>query len=118
MGWKGVTVMDQRVRFMGEYLEGYFPFNELCFQFSISRKTGYKWVERYEQGGAEGLTDRSRRPHCCPHATNDSLVEALVQAPERALLTSRTRFDRIGDSFGPSRAAEVYGARRWHVRSH
>jgi len=27
MGWKGVTVMDQRVRFIAEYLKGYFPFN-------------------------------------------------------------------------------------------
>ncbi len=53
MGWKGVTVMDQRVRFIAEYLKGYFPFNELCFQFSISRKTGYKWVQRYE-----GVWDR------------------------------------------------------------
>ena len=57
MGWyglipqdvgQGVTVMDQRVRFIAEYLEGYFPFNELCLQFGISRKIGYKWVARYE----------------------------------------------------------------------
>jgi len=44
MGWEGVTIMDQRVRFIAEYLKGYFPFNELCLQFNISRKTGYKWV--------------------------------------------------------------------------
>jgi hypothetical protein len=42
MGWEAVTVMDQRVRFIAEYLKGYFPFNELCGQFNISRKTGYK----------------------------------------------------------------------------
>ncbi len=80
MGWKGVTVMDQRVRFIAEYLKGYFPFNELCRQFNISRKTGYKWVERYEQGGPEGLADRSRRPHTCPHTTDEAHIEALVQA--------------------------------------
>jgi hypothetical protein len=55
MGWKGVTVMDQRVRFIAEYLKGYFPFNELYGEFNISRKTGYKWVERYEQGGPGGV---------------------------------------------------------------
>jgi len=55
MSWEGVTVMDQRVRFIGEYLKGYFPFNELCIQFSISRKTGYKWVQRYSEHGVEGV---------------------------------------------------------------
>jgi putative transposase len=80
MGWKGVTVMDQRVRFIAEYLKDYFPFNELCLQFTISRKTGYKWVERYEEGGSPALTDRSRRPHSSPYATDDMVIEAIVQA--------------------------------------
>jgi putative transposase len=80
MSWKGVTVMDQRVRFIAEYLKGYFPFSELCLEFSISRKTGYKWVERYEQGGSAGLADRSRRPLSCPHETNNAFIEAFVQA--------------------------------------
>jgi transposase-like protein len=78
MSWKRVTVMDQRVRFIAEYLKGYFLFNELCFQFSISRKTGYKWVQRYEEYGIEGLTDRARRPHTCPHKTDTAIVEAIV----------------------------------------
>jgi transposase InsO family protein len=80
MGWKGVTIMDQRVRFIAEYLKEYFPFNELCGQFNISRKTGYKWVERYELGGPGGLADRSRRPHSCPHVTDHAIIEAIVQA--------------------------------------
>ena len=80
MGWKGVTVIDQRVRFIAEYLKGYFSFHELCLQFSISRKTGYKWVERYEQEGPEGLVDRSRRPHSSPHITDEAVIEAIVQA--------------------------------------
>lgn len=79
MGWKGVTVMDQRVRFIAEYLKEYFPFNELCLQFSISRKTGYKWVERYEEGGSCALADQSRRPHTCPHLTDHAIIEALVK---------------------------------------
>jgi transposase len=72
--------MDQRVRFIAEYLKGYFPFNELCFQFSISRKTGYKWVQRYEEHGIGGLTDRARSPHTCSHKTDTAIVEAIVQA--------------------------------------
>ena len=80
MSWKGVAVMDQRVRFIAEYLKGYFPFNELCLQFNISRKTGYKWVGRYGLGGIEGLMDRSRKPHTCPHSTDEAIIEALIQA--------------------------------------
>ena len=80
MSWKGVTVMDQRVRFIAEYLKGYFPFNELCLQFSISRKTAYKWLHRYEQRGAKGLTDRSHRPHYCPHETDADIMNAIIEA--------------------------------------
>lgn len=80
MGWKGVTVMDQRIRFLSDYLEGLYPFTELCRHFGISRKTGYKWVGRYRDYGAEGLEERSRRPHSCPHQTDDKIVEAIVRA--------------------------------------
>lgn len=80
MSWKGVTIMDQRVRFISEYLNGYFPFNELCRQFTISRKTGYKWVKRYREFGVEGLTDKSRKPRSCPHQTPGNIVNAIVQA--------------------------------------
>jgi transposase len=57
--------MDQRVRFIAEYMKDYFPFNELCLQFNISRKTGYKWIDRYEEG-TKGLADHSRRPIIVP----------------------------------------------------
>ncbi len=66
MSWKGVTVMDQGIRFITEDMAGYFPFDELCIQVSISRKTGYKWIQHYENHGAEGLTNRSRKPYFCP----------------------------------------------------
>lgn len=60
MAWKGVTIMDQRVRFISEYLERHFSVAEICRQFSISRKTGHKWIERYEDYGPGGLEDRSK----------------------------------------------------------
>jgi transposase len=37
----------------------------LCRRFGVSRKTGYKILDRYNSCGLEGLTDRSRRPHRC-----------------------------------------------------
>ena len=80
MGWRGVTVMDQRVRFIAEYLNRFFPVNELCLQFGVSRKTGYKWIKRYEEYGSEGLSDQSTRPRSCPHETDTAVIEAIVQA--------------------------------------
>ena len=79
MSWKGVTVMDQRVRFISEYLNGYYPLSEICIQFEISRKTGYKWIRRYEKFGPSGLEDRSRKPHTCPHKTDVKILNALKE---------------------------------------
>ena len=62
--------MDQRIRFIADYLDDLFPFTELCLRYDISRPTGYKWVQRYIEEGAAGLMDRSRRPNRCPHATS------------------------------------------------
>ena len=41
--------MNERVKFIAEYLQDDEPFSELC-DGRISRKTGYKWVERYQVG--------------------------------------------------------------------
>jgi len=53
--------MDERVRFVGRLLDGE-KMVELCREFAISRKTGYKIFDRYKEYGLEALTDRSRRP--------------------------------------------------------
>jgi hypothetical protein len=62
MPWKECSVMDERLQFVGRRLAGE-PLAELCREFGISRKTGYKIFERYRQCGVQGLTDRSRRPY-------------------------------------------------------
>jgi putative transposase len=54
--------MDERLRFVARLLEGE-KMAELCREFGISRKTGYKIFTRYKDIGLEGLTDRSRRPY-------------------------------------------------------
>jgi putative transposase len=53
--------MDERLRFVARLLEGE-KMAELCREFDISRKTGYKIFQRYKAVGLQGLTDRSRRP--------------------------------------------------------
>lgn len=51
---------------------------ELCRQHGVSPKTGYKWVQRYHDGGLPNLMDRSRAPHSRPYALRDEIVEAVV----------------------------------------
>ena len=54
--------MDERLRFVARLLDGE-KMAPLCREFGISRKTGYKIFNRYQNSGLEGLTDRSRRPY-------------------------------------------------------
>jgi len=61
MPWKECSVMDERLRFVAQLLDGE-PMTEVCRTFGISRKTGYKIFNRYKDYGLEALTDRSRRP--------------------------------------------------------
>ena len=61
MPWKESSVMDERMRFVVRLKEGE-SMASLCREFGISRKTGYKILDRYEECGLEGLSDRSRRP--------------------------------------------------------
>jgi transposase InsO family protein len=61
MPWKECSVMDERLRFIAQLLDGE-PMTELCRAFGISRKTGYKIFDRYKEHGLEALSDRSRRP--------------------------------------------------------
>src|SRR6201986_2541340 len=61
MPWKASSVMEERLRFVARLLDGE-AMTEVCREFGISRKTGYKIFDRYKEQGLEALSDRSRRP--------------------------------------------------------
>lgn len=61
MPWRETSVMEERLRFVARLLEGE-GMSDVCREFGISRKTGYKIFNRYKDEGLEALTDRSRRP--------------------------------------------------------
>src|SRR5829696_6272274 len=61
MSWKASSVMEERLRFVARLLDGE-AMSEVCRDFGISRKTGYKIFDRYREHGLEALSDRSRRP--------------------------------------------------------
>jgi transposase InsO family protein len=83
MPWQEQTPMDLRRQFVRELDTGRFTMSELCAQYTISRKTGYKWAGRYAAAGDAGLMDRSRRPHSHPQTTDPTLVAEVLAARER-----------------------------------
>jgi transposase InsO family protein len=78
MPWKETNVLDLRTRFIAVYLDDSFSMAELCRDFGISRKTGYKLVHRYENSGPQGLYDLSRAAHHHPNAIPEALQEMII----------------------------------------
>jgi transposase InsO family protein len=75
--------MNERVKFIARHLQNEEPFAGLCEDAGISRKTGYKWVERYEEGGVRALVDHSRAPRSHPHAVSAAAIDAIVAVRRR-----------------------------------
>lgn len=79
MPWKETSVMDERMRFVIRLKDGE-SMALLCREFGISRKTGYKILDRYEECGLEGLSDRTRRPHRYANQLPEQIEAAIVQS--------------------------------------
>ncbi len=98
MPWKETEPMKERMKFVLDVEAGIFGFGEVCERYGISPKTGYKWVKRFEAEGVEGLRDRSRAPHHCPHKTalwiEDQVVELRKQRETWGPVTLRMRLER------------------------
>ena len=83
MPWKETRIMDERMRFIlavedEEKKETTQFFTRLCASFGIKPATGYKWIARFNKGGAVALTDRARVAGSCPHATPPEVVDKIV----------------------------------------
>jgi putative transposase len=79
MPWQERPVVDQRTEFVLRVLRGGEQFGEVCREFGISRKTGYKWKERFFEEGLSGLADESRRPKTSPRELSEAMVCAIVR---------------------------------------
>lgn len=73
MPWKESTPMSSRLEFVMLAQAPEANIAALCRAFQISRKTAYKWLDRYGNHGAEGLVEQSRRPHSSPASSSDEL---------------------------------------------
>jgi transposase InsO family protein len=80
MPWKETCVVTERMRFVVRWSEEEGNFAELCREFAISRRTGYKWLERYEREGVRGLENHASVARSCPHRTALGVEDRLVLA--------------------------------------
>jgi transposase InsO family protein len=70
--------MDERVKFIAAYLRGELAVSRLCEAFGVSRKTAYKWIARYAEGGVAELLERSTRPFSHPKTTSPEVASLIV----------------------------------------
>lgn len=79
MPWRECSVMEERLRFVARLLDGE-GMSEVCREFGISRKTGYKIFDRYREEGLEALCDRSRRPVRYANQLPDRIERLIVES--------------------------------------
>ena len=97
MPWKDTSVVNQRTEFVLKALQGKVSFLELCREYGISRKTGYKWKKRFVEDGLEGLADQSRRPSQSPSQVDEDTVCKIV------------RLKTAHPQWGPRKIGAVFG---------
>lgn len=104
MSWIHTNPMEQKIAFItGVQQLAKGTMSELCREFGISRKTGYKWRKRYEQeGGLTALQERSRRPLRSPQRTNGPLEERILEL-------------RAPDGWGARKIAHLLWQEGWVV---
>jgi transposase InsO family protein len=83
MPWKDHDVTEERWRFIEEWKSEDWSMAELCEFYGITRKTGYKWVERYEAKGLEGLWELSRAPHKHPNQVTGEMEDRVIGMREK-----------------------------------
>lgn len=83
MPWKESSRMSSRLEFVMLASAEEVNMQALCRSFGVSRKTGYKWLDLYRKRGAEGLEDRSRRPHSSPKRCSDQLEAVVLELHDK-----------------------------------
>jgi putative transposase len=78
MPWSETDAMEQRVQFIRDWLTHKHAVSELCLRYGVSRKTGYKWIERYMAQGPDGLLDRAHRAQVVHNKTSLEVEQALL----------------------------------------
>lgn len=83
MSWSETCPMKERIKFIMAYESNILPFSDLCKDFQISRKTGYKWVKRYMAEGFHGLENQSRAPLHHPNQLSEKIQSLILSTKEK-----------------------------------
>lgn len=114
MPWEVNEVKKERARFVSEWESQDWSMAELCRDYGITRKTGYKWISRYEEEGPDGLGNQSRAPHRHPNQTSEEVEQAILKLREEhrcwGARKIRARLERQAEKEGPVPAASTIGA--------
>ena len=78
MPWYEVSKVKQRLELIKSYESSDLTMSELCRRYGVSRKTGYKWLKRYQLSGEAGLIDHPKAPKHCPHKSINAIEEAVL----------------------------------------
>lgn len=83
MPWAEMSVVSQRYQVVQMVRSGIWTVSEAAAREGVSRKTVYKWLHRFDEGGVEALQDRPRAPHHSPSKTAPELLEPFFELRRR-----------------------------------
>ena len=79
MGWRECDKKDQKILFIADWLHGNFSMTELCRHYGVSRKTGYKLINRYAAEKEHAFVEKSRARHFISNQINSIVIRELIQ---------------------------------------
>lgn len=74
-----LSIMEQRKEFCLLVTQAGSNMSDLCRRYNITRRTGYKWLDRYYDQGFAGLEDQSRQPHRVPNKTIAEIEDYVIK---------------------------------------
>jgi putative transposase len=83
MPWKNTSIIGERWHLVKALLRGERSVSGWCREFGVSRKTAYKWLRRFTEGGRRELCDHSRRPHRVPLRMRRKWIQRIAQTRRR-----------------------------------
>lgn len=83
MAWQNKDTMALKEEFLEKYLSKVQSLSSLCRDFDISRKTAYKWIDRFKEDGVSGLASHSKRPLTSPARISNKMINLILSTRKK-----------------------------------
>lgn len=70
--------MDERVKMINDWTDNAYTVSDLSRLYGVSRKTVYKWLKRFKEGGRKGIQEQSRAPRNHPNTVPGEIIERII----------------------------------------